>query len=129
MSPVTRRTFLKTSALAAGAGLASRLTSSVWAKPAGASDDVRIGIIGLRNKGGDHLKQLLDLPGARVVALCDLDPQILSRAVEGIKGRRVAPFATTEARELLARPDVDAVVIATPNHWHALLTLCGKAGR
>jgi predicted dehydrogenase len=123
MSPITRRTFFKTSALAAGAGLASRLTRSAWANPAGANDAVRIGIIGLGNKGGDHLKQLQDLPGARVVALCDVDPRILSKALEGLKGRQIAPFATTEARELLARSDVDAVVIATPNHWHALLTV------
>ncbi|HXQ79871.1 MAG TPA: Gfo/Idh/MocA family oxidoreductase [Opitutaceae bacterium] len=123
MSPVSRRTFLKTSALAAGAGIASRLTRSVWADPVGAGDAVRIGVIGLHNKGGDHLKQLQELPGARVVALCDVDPQILSHAIEGLKDRQIAPFATTQARELLARSDVDAVVIATPNHWHALLTL------
>jgi predicted dehydrogenase len=123
MSPITRRTFLKTSALAAGAGLASRLTRSAWADPVGANDAVRIGIIGLGNKGGDHLKQLQGLPGVRVVALCDVDPRILSKALEGLKGRQIAPFATTVARALLARSDVDAVVIATPNHWHALLTV------
>jgi predicted dehydrogenase len=123
MALINRRTFLKTSALAAGAGLASRLTRSAWADPVGAGADVRIGIIGLRNKGGDHLKRLLDMPGARVVALCDVDPRILSQAVEGLKGGRAAPFATTEARALLSRSDVDAVVIAAPNHWHALLTV------
>ena len=123
MSPINRRTFLKTTALAAGAGLASQLTRSVWANPVGASSDVRLGILGLRSKGADHLKRLMETPGARVVALCDVDPRILSQALEGFKGGQPAPFATTEARELFARPDVDAVVIATPNHWHALLTI------
>jgi len=84
---------------------------------------LRIGIIGLHNKGRSHLRDLQLLPGVRVAALCDLDPQVLAPVVAELKGRQITPFATTDARELLARPDVDAVVIVTGNHWHALLTL------
>jgi predicted dehydrogenase len=123
MTPITRRAFLRASALAAGAALAPRLPTRAWAEPAGAGDAVRFGIIGLRNRGGDHLKRLRGLPGVRVVALCDLDPQVLARVAGGPGGEGTAPFTTTEARELIARPDVDAVVIATPDHWHALLTV------
>ena len=123
MPLLSRRAFLRSSALA-GAGLvASRLSSSAWADPVGSNDAVRVGIIGLGGKGSDHLRHLQTLPGVRVVALCDVDPKVLSRVTAGLKDPKVAPFATTDARELLARPDVDAVVIASPNHWHALLTV------
>ena len=120
---LTRRSFIKASAIAAGAGIASRFASSAWAEPVGANDALRIGIIGLHNKGGDHLKDLLGRPGVRVAGICDLDPKILARVLGELKAQQVTPFATTQARELIARSDIDAVVIATPNHWHALLTV------
>ena len=120
---LSRRAFIKASALGAGATIASRFVPSAWARLAGANDALRIGIIGLHNKGGDHLRDLLKRADVRVVGICDLDPKILALVLEQLKAQQVAPFATTEARELLARPDIDAVVIATPNHWHALLTL------
>jgi predicted dehydrogenase len=120
---LSRRAFIKASALGAGAAIASRFVPSAWAQPVGANGALRMGIIGLHNKGGDHLKDLLKRADVRVVGICDLDPKILASVLEQLKAQQVAPFATTEARELLARPDLDAVVIATPNHWHALLTL------
>lgn len=123
MHSATRRSFLKTSALAVGAGLTARLSSSAWANPRGANEAVRLGLVGLSWKGTAHIKQLLKQPGARIVALCDVDPRPLARAVEQVRGAGLTPFATTDARKLFERADVDAVVIATCNHWHALQTV------
>ncbi|MGH8018348.1 MAG: Gfo/Idh/MocA family oxidoreductase [Opitutaceae bacterium] len=127
---MNRRTFLKSSALAAGAGLLSRSSSPAWAQPLGANDAVRVAVIGINNKGAGHIKQLKKIPGARIVALCDVDPAVLAREVESLKQDKVNVFATTDARRLMDRPDIDAIVIATSNHWHALLTAWGcQAGK
>ncbi|MBP7140282.1 MAG: Gfo/Idh/MocA family oxidoreductase [Opitutaceae bacterium] len=121
-SPWNRRRFLGTAALATTAGLAGRLRAAANLKSP-ASDAVRIGIIGLSTKGADHLKNLLATPGARIAALCDVDPRTLAAAVSSLPAGIPRPFTTTDARLLLERNDVDAVVIATPNHWHGLLTI------
>ena len=119
-----RRRFLQTAALATTAGLTTRLSTAAPAVTgASPSDTVRVGIIGLSTKGSDHLKQLLKIPGARVTALCDVDPRTLATVETSLPADQPRPFATTDARAVLERGDVDAVVIATPNHWHALLTL------
>ena len=123
MTAYSRRTFLKGSVVAAGAGLLPRSQRSVWAAPAGANDAVRVAIIGLHNKGIPHLKQLLDEPGVRVTALCDLDATMLARAKTIATEKKVEPFTCSDARDVLNRADVDVVVIATGNHWHALLAV------
>ena len=123
MQNLSRRRFLKTSLIAAGAGLASTRWTSAWAQPVGANDAVRIAIIGLSTKGTAHIKQLLETPGVRIAAVCDLDSQMIARATELLAARQVTAFTTTDARAVLDRADIDVVVIATSNHWHALLTV------
>ena len=122
MTLLTRRKFLQASAVAGVAGLATRFTSA-WAQPVGANDAVRVAVVGFRNKGAQHIRTLQNIPGARIVALCDVDPQILAREVEKLKAANITVFATTNYRELLNRPDVDAVLIASSTHWHALQTI------
>jgi hypothetical protein len=114
-----RRRFLKSSAVAAGAALFARVPSSARANPVGANDAVRLAIIGLGRKGIPHLKQLLEVRDVRIAALCDVDPH----GTEMAKAKGVQPFTSTDAREVLARRDVDAVLVVTGNHWHALLTV------
>lgn len=123
MSTFTRRNFLQKSTLAAGAALAARFQPSALAAPAGANDAVRLGLIGLNGKGAAHLKNLLKMDGVRVTGLCDVDPSVLERTAALMPGNQLPPFKTTDARELLARADIDAVMIVTTNHWHALLTV------
>lgn len=79
---------------------------------------VRVGIIGLGAMGRIHLEKLSQ--SARVVALCDVHQTRLYEAGETL-GFKVASFANY--RELLAFPEVEAVVIATPDHWHARMSL------
>ena len=124
MSPLSRRTFLRHSAVVATAGLtAVSLRPSVWAAPVGANGAIRLGLIGCGAKGTAHVQQILKRSDARVVALCDVDPAQLAKVAALLAGTGPAPFSTPDARTLLARADVDAILIATPNHWHALLTV------
>jgi hypothetical protein len=111
----SRRAFLKTAAGFTVAATGARIS--------GANDDVRLAVIGLGNKGSSHVGQFTKMEGVRLVAICDVDP----RRVEAQKAKRpneLASVATaTDPRRILEMKDVDAVVIATPNHWHALLAV------
>lgn len=120
LRPLRRRDFLRSVALAAGAGLVARSVAPAGAKPEGANGDVRLGVIGVGRWGSRHAERVHKQPGARLVALCDVDPAALRQvqAALGLKPGEV--FATTDARALLERADVDAVIIASPHHWHAL---------
>jgi len=120
MKRLSRRDFLKTSAWA-GVSLAA---PSVL----GVNEDIRVGIIGLGGKGGSHLEVFDGIKGVRVVALCDVDPQRLARKKEKLGPGDV--FETTDFRRVLDRKDVDAVVVATCNHWHGPMTvLACQAGK
>jgi predicted dehydrogenase len=111
----SRRTFLKTSALAAAGSI---LPARSWAQVLGANDDLRVAVIGLNGRGQNHLSSLARIQGVRVVALCDPDTAVLDRVKGKVNGGNVKTY--TDIRELLASRDVDAVTIATPNHWHSL---------
>jgi predicted dehydrogenase len=119
----TRRTFLK-SGLAAGTLAATAAAPSIGAQ--GANDRIRIACIGLRGKGRSHIRNSLALKpeGVDLVALCDVDDTILQeRAGQVQEQTGTRPDTYRDLRELLARDDIDAVTIATPNHWHALMTI------
>jgi predicted dehydrogenase len=116
----TRRQFLRTTALAA---TAATLSPRSWAQAAGANDDVRVAVIGLNGRGRNHLTSLRAVPGARIVALCDVDTAVLERTAAALAKDGLAPAKYTDLREVLAAPDIDAVTIATPNHWHALAAI------
>jgi len=118
MCAAGRRAFLKSSlALGAGAALAPGL------RVLGANDDLRVAVIGFRIHGQTHLRNYLKMPGVRVVALCDVDQEILDREVNRFAQRGQKVTADRDLRRLLERKDIDAVSVATPNHWHALATV------
>ena len=109
-----RRAFLR--ATAAGAALGLPAMARLSAAPASSNEKIRLGLIGLGWRGGQHLDALLKRDDCEVVALCDPESTFLDTA------RRKAPKATFSAdlRTLLDQADVDAVVISTCNHWHCL---------
>jgi len=123
MSTIDRRSFLKSSTLVASSTLASRFLPSAWAAPAGANEAIRVAVIGLGNQGTNHLKRLLVRKDVKVTALCDVDPERIARSLEVATEKSVRPFTSTDARDILSRADVDAVMVVTCNHWHALLTV------
>jgi predicted dehydrogenase len=115
---LSRRQFLQRTAFAG----ALALPALRHVRGAGnANGDVRVAIVGLGNKGKGHIRKFREIAGARVVALCDVDPQRLAEANKLFEEGGTKAFTTTDARRIIDRKDVDAVVIATPNHWHALL--------
>lgn len=83
-------------------------------------DELRIAVVGVRGRGNDHIEGFRKLPGVRVVALVDVDAKVLAAAAKKFadRGEEVATFA--DLRAALERKDIDAVSIATPNHWHSL---------
>ncbi len=107
--PIQRRDFLK-STIAAGAAIS--MPAAAYGRVMGTNEKVRCGVIGLNNRGKDHINGL----GKNVVAYCDCDKNILSKAAEG-KG--VAKYV--DYRNLLEQKDIDAVSIATPNHQHSIM--------
>ena len=114
----SRRDFVKT--LAAGtAGVALSTPAASYARILGANERIGIGMIGMGRMARGHLNALLDQPDAQVLALCDVyEPNLrwaASRATEA--------ETYTDFRAVLDRPDVDAVFVATPDHWHALPTV------
>ena len=119
----SRRDFLKKSALAIGAFyIVPRhvLGGNGYLAP---SDALTKGIIGVGGMGRNHIPY----EGTKVVAVCDVDTQHLKKAMDMIGGgvRGYADF-----RELIAQPDVDVVHIATPPHWHGIMSvMAAQAGK
>src|SRR5437867_1775561 len=114
MTRITRRTFAATAA----AGLtASALAAD---RVFGANDRLRLGFIGLGNRGDQVLDAFLSHKDAEVVALCDIYQPYLDFASKKVGTN---PQQFRDYRKLLERPDLDAVIICTPDHWHALMTV------
>ncbi len=116
---LTRRTFLQTAA--SGAAVMTFPLASAARRVRGANEDIRIGVVGLNGRGGAHINGFRRLEGVRVAALCDVDSVILAREVEKFKGREETVKAYTDFRRLLDDDEIDAVSVATPNHWHSLM--------
>src|SRR6187431_1857125 len=113
MNHLSRRSFIRSTALISAAAFTARS----WGQVAGANSDVRVAIVGLNGRGKNHYQSLKQIPGVRVVALCDPDQAVLTRSVNTWGGGMTL---YPDIRELLAARDVDAITIATPNHWHSL---------
>ena len=127
MTMITRRNFLKNS-LAATA--AASLPASVWVRAAEPSDTIRVGVIGIRGRGAAHISGFSTLPGVRVVALCDVDSDVLAKGAASFEKKHNKVETYADIRKLLENKDIDAVSIATPNHWHALATILAcQAGK
>ncbi len=119
----SRRHFVSTTALALAATptiLASRAFGQD--KRPAPSERITMGMIGCGWQGGSNMTGFLNHATAQVVAVCDLDKNHLSSAVDEVNQHYTNQDckAYHDYRELLARPDIDAVMIATPDHWHAL---------
>jgi predicted dehydrogenase len=148
---ITRRRLLKTAARVAGAAAAAPyvLPSSVFGAAA-PSNRINVGCIGTGNQGMQDLRAFLQYDDCRVVAVCDVNTgsagyktadQFLGRepgrkAVEEFYARQSPDgaykgcFACTDFREILARPDIDAVTIVVPDQWHGVMTvMAAEAGK
>src|SRR4051794_230806 len=133
MEKWTRREVLAASALGA-ATLAGRTGAAAWADdrdkaekpkpgPAPASESIVLGFIGVGGMGTGLLKIFKGFPDVRVAAVCDVYEPHLRRAQSEADGK---PEAYSDFRKLLDRKDLDAVVVATPDHWHAIPTIMAR---
>ena len=117
MSQMNRRDFLKTSAVA---GLA---TAIPFSRVRGANDDIRVAVVGIRSQGKNHINWFRKIAGVRVVAVCDADKSFLEREKKSFAERNEKVDTYVDYRKLLEDKSIDAVITATPNHWHALVTV------
>ncbi|HEV8347528.1 MAG TPA: Gfo/Idh/MocA family oxidoreductase, partial [Vicinamibacterales bacterium] len=119
----SRRDFLKTvGSVTAAAPTLLRAQTPSGSAPVGANDRIRVAAFGVGIRGQQDIRSAVPLraPSAELVAAADVYEGRLTLAKE-IWGNRI--FTTRDYREVLARPDVDAVIIATPDHWHAQMAI------
>jgi len=125
----SRRNFLKGSAGLAAAGGAASAASAVTAASAsrvlGANDRIRVGLIGCGVMGRGDLRDALRTNNVECVALCDVDKAQIEETAEKVVGRagQKADLHTQDFRRVLDRDDIDAIICATPDHWHAYITV------
>ena len=127
MSKITRREFAK-GTLAAMATITVAGTKSSG-QVVGANDRVRVAVAGLNGRGSAHVGAYVGMPGVEITHLVDPDTRTYNRRLEQI-GDRSAPYLIKDIRRALEDRNVDAISIATPNHWHPLMTVWGaQAGK
>lgn len=122
MIPTDRRQFIRTSAFA---GAWSMLAPHARAQ--GANDDLRVAVIGLNSRGTAHIDGALRAKGVRLVALCDADQAVLDRRIKENSGKAKDLKGYQDVRKLVESNDIDAVMIATPNHSHAWIASLAAA--
>ncbi len=124
MTRIDRRTFL---------GAMGFLAVSTRATPAkdSANDRVRVGLIGLRSRGTELAQLFAANKGAEIVAVCDIDDANFAKPIKAIEAAGgKTPRTEKDFRKLLDDKEIDAVVNATPDHWHALIAvLACRAGK
>jgi predicted dehydrogenase len=119
MKHITRRDFVKRS-IAVGAGLT---LASPFSRVRGANDDIRVAVVGINGRGGRHISNFDKMDGVRVAGLCDVDRRVLERRAKPFKDRNKKVDAYVDIRKLLDNKNIDAISIATTNHWHSLATI------
>ncbi len=122
MKNFTRRQFLKTS-IVAGAALGAMPRFAIAKNSGSANGDIRVAVVGFNQRGQDHIANFKNMKGVRLVALCDVDQNVLDRELAKGKARGENLAGFTDIRLLLESKDIDAVSIATPNHWHSLAAI------
>ncbi len=128
---VTRREFLDALAVSA-AGLTVGTTAKSYSRILGSNDRLNFAVIGLNGRGYAHLDSLkANKSTARISHVCDVDSKILEKfAAATNKEMGEAPVAEKDFRRILEQKDVDAITIATTDHWHAPMAIAGlQAGK
>jgi predicted dehydrogenase len=120
MKQINRRSFIKGSVLGAAA---LSLPARSWASVIGANEEIRVAVVGIKGQGGGHIRTLQGMRQSekvRITALCDVDKDVLAAGAKRLadSGEQVETYV--DFRKLLESKNVDAISLATPNHWHAL---------
>ena len=130
----SRRDFIKQAAAATAAfGLSSIAAEAEPKKPRviGENGIIRIGVVGVNSRGRALATNICNMPNVEVVCICDCDSKALENcrsAVQKVTGK--LPDGEKDVRKMVKRKDIDAVMIATPDHWHASAALLAmRAGK
>ena len=121
---LSRRDFLaKGVRSGAGAATLSGLSFLAWPERVfGANDRVRIAVAGIRGQGFTHIEGWSGEPNVEVAAVCDVDENVLGQRLADMEKKGLPkPKTYTDIRKMLEDKSIDAVSIATPNHWHSLM--------
>jgi predicted dehydrogenase len=123
-SQLSRRNFLK-GGVAGAAGLAAASSVAFITQPErvlGANDRVRVAICGVHGRGMDHVENYSKLKNVQIAAVCDIDENVLRERTAQMEKMGIPKPATfVDIRKLLEDKSIDAISIATPNHWHSLM--------
>ncbi|HOX37249.1 MAG TPA: Gfo/Idh/MocA family oxidoreductase [Candidatus Brocadiia bacterium] len=119
----TRRRFIKGAAAALGAGFAHSFTARSYARIIGSNEDIRVAVAGCRSQGASHMQTYLGMKGARLVKICDADSAVLGTRLAEARGKDPSVEGEADVRRVIEDAGIDAIVAATPNHWHALLVV------
>jgi predicted dehydrogenase len=121
---LNRREFLK-AGMTGVAGAAALSGISFITQPErvfGANDRVRVAICGLHGRGMDHVRNYAKIPNAEIAAVCDVDENVLRRRLVQIQQMGIPkPVTYIDVRKLLEDKSIDAISVATQNHWHSLM--------
>lgn len=126
----TRKAFIKTAGMGM-AGLAIGMSAKSYGNIIGANDRIRFGVIGLHGRGQAHMDAINQLPNCKMQYLCDVDSRVLGEHAARAKKMTGETVKTIkDVRELVEKSDVDAISIATPEQWHAPMSILGaNAGK
>src|SRR5664279_1026200 len=122
---INRRDFIKRAALTTG-GVSLSMAGFSTTNVMGANDRIRLGVIGTGRQGIDDMRNFMQL-GVEVAAVCDVYEPNLSNGLEAAGGKAKT---FKDFRQVLDDKEIDAVLIGTPDHWHALpMVEACKAGK
>ena len=129
----SRRQFLKNTSIAS-VGLSmgvTALSSKSYSRILGANDRVNFAVIGLHGRGKEHIHSIAACENALVTHICDVDKRELDRANLLVRDKfDIEPIKEKDIRKLLESKEVDAITIATPEHWHTPMSIMGlQAGK
>jgi predicted dehydrogenase len=126
-SSITRRNFLKQSS-AAATGLAVLGGARTVRAAKGPNDKVLVAVIGCHNRGMDHLSGYLAVPNVEIAYVCDVDSHVLDKGLAAVAKKQARkPKGVKDFRRILDDPEIDAVSIAMPDHWHVPATIMACA--
>lgn len=125
---LTRREFIRTTGKATGTLAAASVLAPSILKARSANDVIGVGQIGIGTRGGDVLNGIVNCEGVKVTALCDVYGAHRQKGKDRCQNPEVKTYV--DYREMLADPNVDAVVVSAPDHWHCQMVLdAAKAGK
>jgi len=122
MADQSRREFMAGTAQVGAAAVAAAgvigTSKTAWA---GSNDKVRVAVLGIHGRGKDHISGWNGMENVEIATLCDVDESLFEPTAKMVKGKK--PKFETDLRRVFEDKDIDAVSIATPNHWHSLAAI------